>query len=420
VELVSEPPVSTLQRSSRADATGSPNGRPLEPAVRHDLERRLGQRFDDVRIHEDDAATALGARAFATGTDVVFAPGQFDPGMPAGRALLGHELWHVAQQRSPAGAAPGPAHERNANAAAAALVTGASPPQAIAAGPGVQRQPKGMGDVKLADQKAAVLARRTIRYDAAEKSNTAYDKRFHFATALKTAAGGNYASLAQLWADGKHDAFADAVAGVQFDLNVPEEKIDGILGPGTWFRLVGLGEAMASIESVQGKQAQELCYAASRERIERGVQLSSGQPLRLTKAQATKLDWIIAVHEWRMGDIEERYRGTGAAGALVFLGLGTFVPEADIWTGGLRPGAAMQVWRHRDAFELLRVGSVALKGGKTRPIQATDANFYGTSFVFVRYVGSAHDEIEVRHFSGVERHKKSDFEVWVAANTNAP
>src|SRR6187200_1050871 len=132
VELVSEPPVSTLQRSPRADAARSTNGRPLERPVRHDLERRLGQRFDDVRIHEDDAATALGARAFATGTDVVFAPGQFDPGLPAGRALLGHELWHVAQQRSPAGAAPGPAHERNENAAAAALVTGASPPQAIA------------------------------------------------------------------------------------------------------------------------------------------------------------------------------------------------------------------------------------------------------------------------------------------------
>ena len=53
----------------------------------------------DVRIHGDDSAarsaTAAGALAYTLGRDVVFGPGQYAPGTPIGRALLGHELAHV-------------------------------------------------------------------------------------------------------------------------------------------------------------------------------------------------------------------------------------------------------------------------------------------------------------------------------------
>ena len=40
-----------------------------------------------------------------------------------------------------------------------------------------------------------------------------------------------------------------------------------------------------------------------------------------------------------MLDVGEMYRGAGAAGALVYAGLGTFVGDEEMWTGGLQPGA---------------------------------------------------------------------------------
>lgn len=44
------------------------------------------------------AARDLGAEAFTIGTDVFFGEGQYEPGSQAGRALIAHELTHVAQQ----------------------------------------------------------------------------------------------------------------------------------------------------------------------------------------------------------------------------------------------------------------------------------------------------------------------------------
>jgi hypothetical protein len=75
-------------------ATGPSVGRPAGPA---------GPRFDSVRVHDDRAAgraaRALGARAFALGEDVFFAPGQYQPSSPGGRGLIAHELAHVVQAR---------------------------------------------------------------------------------------------------------------------------------------------------------------------------------------------------------------------------------------------------------------------------------------------------------------------------------
>ena len=41
----------------------------------------------------------IGAQAYTTGSDIHFAPGQYDPHSPAGQEVLGHELWHVVQQK---------------------------------------------------------------------------------------------------------------------------------------------------------------------------------------------------------------------------------------------------------------------------------------------------------------------------------
>ena len=121
-----------------------------------------------------------------------------------------------------------------------------------------------------------------------------------------------------------------------------------MLGPGTWARLTGLGEAIAGIDDVVFKHSDALCYKASEERIKRGYRRATGKAWELPEgATATDFETIIAVHAHRMLDVDEQYRGAGAAGALVYTGLCTFVPEEEIWAGALEPGAALQVWRHR-------------------------------------------------------------------------
>jgi hypothetical protein len=63
----------------------------------------LGDSLADVRVHTDATADALArsvdARAFATGSDVYFARGEYRPGSQDGDRLLAHELAHVVQQR---------------------------------------------------------------------------------------------------------------------------------------------------------------------------------------------------------------------------------------------------------------------------------------------------------------------------------
>jgi hypothetical protein len=90
--------------SIAAQAVG---GRPLPPALAADFGFRLGADLSHVRIHNDTTAAALAdaadARAFTLGSHVFFNSAEYRPEAPAGRALLAHELAHVAD------AAEGPA-----------------------------------------------------------------------------------------------------------------------------------------------------------------------------------------------------------------------------------------------------------------------------------------------------------------------
>ena len=83
-------------------------GRPLDASTRRFFERRFGHGFGDVRVHDDGraaaSARAVDALAYASGRDIVFAAGRYDPASPRGLRLLAHELTHVVQQR--AGLAP--------------------------------------------------------------------------------------------------------------------------------------------------------------------------------------------------------------------------------------------------------------------------------------------------------------------------
>jgi hypothetical protein len=75
-------------------------GLPLPREVQAKLESALGAPFGDVRIHVGSEAAAIGAIAFTWGSDIHFAPGQYNPHTQQGQMLLAHELVHVVQQRA--------------------------------------------------------------------------------------------------------------------------------------------------------------------------------------------------------------------------------------------------------------------------------------------------------------------------------
>ncbi|MFO1339078.1 MAG: DUF4157 domain-containing protein [Burkholderiaceae bacterium] len=97
---------------------------PGQPLSSHQLAQfgsSFGRDFSQVRVHSDahagEAASALGAKAFAAGNDIVFAPGRHRPQTGAGTRLLAHELAHVAQQRQGGPTAPAQAETRARGAA---------------------------------------------------------------------------------------------------------------------------------------------------------------------------------------------------------------------------------------------------------------------------------------------------------------
>ena len=77
-------------------------GRPLEPAVRQDMEQRFNHDFSRVRVHAgaaaEQSARDVNAHAYTAAHNVVFGAGRFAPGTDDGRRLIVHELTHVVQQ----------------------------------------------------------------------------------------------------------------------------------------------------------------------------------------------------------------------------------------------------------------------------------------------------------------------------------
>ena len=104
-----------LQMSASADANPSENanlestlknsksgGTPLSGKVKTEMESGIGADFSNVRIHNDSAAVQmnqqLGAQAFATGNNIYFNEGKYNPNSQDGKHLLAHELTHTVQQ----------------------------------------------------------------------------------------------------------------------------------------------------------------------------------------------------------------------------------------------------------------------------------------------------------------------------------
>jgi hypothetical protein len=131
-----------------AIASGS-TGTRLPGELQTRFESSLGVDLSGVQIHTGHAsaaaASSLGAHAYATGSDIHFASGQYDPSSRGGQTLLAHEVAHTVQQ----GTAPRVQHklevsgahdaaEVEADRAAEAMVRGTS--FSVSMGSGIQRK----------------------------------------------------------------------------------------------------------------------------------------------------------------------------------------------------------------------------------------------------------------------------------------
>ena len=89
-----------FQVPSSVNLSSPGGGRPLPQAVRQKMESVFNTDFSDVRVHVGPQAQQIGAIAFTLGSNLYFAPGQYNPMSSHGQRLIGHELTHVMQQRA--------------------------------------------------------------------------------------------------------------------------------------------------------------------------------------------------------------------------------------------------------------------------------------------------------------------------------
>lgn len=91
--------------------------RPLDSAIRQDMEQRFGHDFSRVRVHTGGAAEQsvrdVSANAYTVGHNIVFGAGRFAPGTHEGRRLIAHELTHVVQQLGSDGIRGGQNNEKS-------------------------------------------------------------------------------------------------------------------------------------------------------------------------------------------------------------------------------------------------------------------------------------------------------------------
>ena len=77
------------------------SGRSLPSQLQRALESKYGADLSNVRIHTgnqaDAAARSVQAQAFASGMNIAFASGKYDPSSEAGKELIAHEVAHVVQ-----------------------------------------------------------------------------------------------------------------------------------------------------------------------------------------------------------------------------------------------------------------------------------------------------------------------------------
>ncbi len=88
--------------AAQINSVRSSGGQPLANADREFFEERVDADFSNVRVHTNaaanESASAVQARAFTLGGDIVFNQGEYKPETSDGKRLLAHELTHTIQQ----------------------------------------------------------------------------------------------------------------------------------------------------------------------------------------------------------------------------------------------------------------------------------------------------------------------------------
>lgn len=164
------------------------------------------------------------------------------------------------------------------------------------------------------------------------------------------------------------------------------------------------------------------CLSVSKDRFEKAYKEIYGHPLYqdlpgsmgskfYTPKEVFNFLYVSAsgTHSgWR--SLPETYRGKGNAGAIAYAGMGTLVDSTGVWSGQLRPGALMQVWRFKDDYEEV-----------VRGVNVKKLDPYGHSFIFIGYVRDEKKEIiglkiADQGFQSYRPLRPRDYQVWWAVN----
>lgn len=289
----------TLAAPAAATSGGSSDGM-VPAALRASAESTFGADLSHVRIHTDAAAAAkaeaVGARAYALGSDIYFGAGEFAPDTTEGQHLIAHELAHTVQQSGRA-AAPqrkqliGEASdslEHEADRAADAVIARSGPVQLSRAGSAlVQRTPgaatsrmpatraavesaiRGVGRIEELDRVIAVLETMPADTDGIQEieiGGTGYGVRYEWAQALyvvATTRRGELAAAVSPPPETTRDAAATAAISGAAETTFAGEGADVSLGLDVGARVripfevgeleIGIVEALRTDGSVHGR-----------------------------------------------------------------------------------------------------------------------------------------------------------------------
>jgi len=211
-------------------------GQPLDRSVRSMMEARFGRDFSQVRVHADgeaaNAASAVRARAYTIGHDIVFGSGEYAPATVEGKRLLAHELTHaVQQQRAPASpsapqrvTSPDDAPEQEAHVGAATALAGKRPDIRHLPGAAIARDtPPGhqaARKVPLIDEGSGKQS--TISEDDSEFQRNYVDNNIHHVQYWSTPYADQDAKLRQftvVYADGRTAQFSVDDIPVRYEIN---------------------------------------------------------------------------------------------------------------------------------------------------------------------------------------------------------
>jgi len=111
---------------------------------------------------------------------------------------------------------------------------------------------------------------------------------------------------------------------------------------------------------------------------------------------------------WRT--LPRKYRGRGGSGAIAYADMGTLIDWFGIWSGELRPGAIMQVWKRKSDFKKV------VQGQREKGFDP-----FGHSFIFLGYERDGEGNIIGLNIAdqGYQSHRyllPRDYEVWWAVN----